>query len=58
LSFLAAVPTGEDHVDEIHKTQWEWNGVGTFGILVTLKKQERCEKRRRRIARIALAHRL
>ena len=34
------------------------NGAGTFGSLVTLKKHERCEKRRRRIARIELAHRL
>jgi len=58
LSFLAPVPTGGDHVDEIHETQEEWNGAGTFGFLVTLKKHERCEKRRRRIARIELAHRL
>jgi hypothetical protein len=56
LSFLASVPTGGDHVDEIHKTQEKWNGAGTFGSLVTLKKHERCEKRRRRIARIELTH--
>jgi hypothetical protein len=40
------------------KTQEEWNGAGTFCFLVTLKKHERCEKRRRRIAPIELAHRL
>ena len=57
-AFLAPVPTGGDHVDEIHKTQEKWNGAGTFGFLVTLKKHEGCEKRRRRIARIELAHRL
>jgi hypothetical protein len=28
-------------VDEIHKTQKKWNGAGTFGSLVTLKKNER-----------------
>src|SRR5215472_12596817 len=38
------------------KTQEEWNGAGTFGLLVTLK-HKRCEKGRRRIARIELAHR-
>ena len=48
----------EIHVDQIHKTQKKWNGAGTFGLLLTLKKHERCEKRRRRIARIELAHRL
>jgi hypothetical protein len=31
----------EIHVDEIHKTQRESNGVGTFGFLVTLKEDER-----------------
>ena len=36
--------TGADTVDEIHKTQEEWNGAGTFGCLVTLKKHEPCEK--------------
>jgi hypothetical protein len=46
LSFLASVPTGGDHVDEIHKTQEKWNGAGTFGFLMTLRKHERCEKRR------------
>jgi hypothetical protein len=38
LSFLASVPTDGDDVDEIHKTQKKWNGAGTFGFLVTLKK--------------------
>src|SRR5215472_780653 len=38
------------------KTQEEWNGAGTFGLLVTLR-HKRCEKGRRRIARIELAHR-
>jgi hypothetical protein len=28
-------------VDVIHKTQKKWNGAGTFGFLVTLKKHER-----------------
>ena len=56
--FPCPVQAGGDHVDEIHKTQEEWNRAGTFGFLVTLKKHEGCEKRRRRIARIELAHRL
>jgi len=38
LSSLASVPTDGDHVDEIHKTQERWNGAGTFGSRVTLKK--------------------
>jgi hypothetical protein len=38
LSFLAPVPSGGDHVDEIHKTKKKWNGAGTFSFLVTLKK--------------------
>jgi hypothetical protein len=40
------------------KKHKEWNGAGTFSFLVTLKKHERCEKSRGRIARIELAHRL
>jgi hypothetical protein len=28
--------TEGDHVDEIQKTREEWNGAGTFGLLVTL----------------------
>jgi hypothetical protein len=51
-------PPSQDPIDEIQKTQEEWNGVGTFGFLVTLKKHERWEKHRRMIARIQLAHRL
>ena len=35
------VVTGGDQVDEIHKIREEWNGAGTFGSLVTLKKNER-----------------
>jgi AcrR family transcriptional regulator len=57
-SFLAPVPIGRDHVDEIHKTQEKWNGAGTFGFLVTLNKHERRERRRGRIGRIELPHRL
>lgn len=38
------VPAGGDHVDGIHKTHEEWNEAGTFGLIVTLKKNERCEK--------------
>ena len=53
LRFLAPVPTGGDHVDEVHKIQEEWTGAGTFGFLVTLKKHVRREKRRRRIARMS-----
>jgi hypothetical protein len=49
---------GGDHVDAIHKTPEKWNGAGTFGSLVTLKKHEGCEKWRRRIERIELTHRL
>jgi hypothetical protein len=56
LSFLAMVPTDGDHVYEIHKIWEEWNRAGTFGFLVTLKKHERCERCRRRIARTELAH--
>jgi hypothetical protein len=57
-AFLPQSRPVEIHVDQIHKTQKKWNGAGTFRFLVTLKKQERCEKRRRRIARIELAYRL
>lgn len=39
-----AVPSGGDHVDEDHQRQEKWNGAGTFGFLVTLKKHERYEK--------------
>jgi hypothetical protein len=53
-----ARPPSRDPIDEIQKTQEEWNGAGTFGFLVTLKKHERCERHRRMIARIHLAHRL
>jgi len=56
LSFLASVPTGGDHVDEIHKTQEKWNGAGTFAVLGTLKKKELCETCSSRIARIELTH--
>jgi hypothetical protein len=38
LSFLAPVSTAGDHVAEIHKTQEESNGAGTFGFLVTLRR--------------------
>jgi hypothetical protein len=48
----------EIHVDQIHKTQKKWNGAGTFGLLATLKEDERCEKCRRGIARIERAHRI
>jgi hypothetical protein len=34
----------EIEVDEVHKTQEEPNEAGTFDVLVTLKKHERCEK--------------
>ena len=51
-------PPSQDPIDDIQKTQKEWNGAGTFGFLVTLKKHEGCEKCRRRIVRIELAHRL
>jgi hypothetical protein len=51
-------PPSQDPIDEIQKTQEEWNGAGTFDFLVTLKKHERCERCRRRIARIEPAHRL
>ena len=30
LELLVPAQTGGDHVDEIHKTQEEWNGAGTF----------------------------
>ena|SRR5215472_11068303 len=42
----------------IHQDHFLPYGAGTFGLLVTLKKRERCEKCRRKIARIELAHRL
>ena len=42
----------EIHPDEISETQEEWNRAGTFGSVVTLKKHERCERRRRRAARL------
>ena len=42
----------EIHADEIRKTQEEWNRAGTFGSVVTLKKHQRCERRRRRAARL------
>jgi len=51
-------PPSQDPIDEIHKTQKECNGAGTFGFLVTLKKHEGCDLCRRRIARIELARRL
>jgi hypothetical protein len=38
--------------------QERWEGAGTSGFPVTLKKHERCEKYSRRTARIELAHRL
>jgi len=39
--FIARLFLGaEIHMDEIHKTQEECNGAGTFGVLVTLKKHE------------------
>jgi len=43
----------EVHIGGIQKTQVEWNGAGTFGFLVTLKKHERCERRRSRAARLS-----
>jgi len=42
----------------IHQDHFLPYGAGTFGLLVTLKKRERFEKCRRKIARIELAHRL
>jgi hypothetical protein len=56
LSFLASVPTDGDHVDEIHKTQKEWNGAGTFGSLVTLKKMNDLKNAAEGVRGLSMTH--
>src|SRR5271168_4686995 len=48
----------EIQIDELHQnTKKKSSRAGTFCFLVTLKKHDRCQKLRRKIAQVELAHR-